>query len=244
MKLRENKSLFTLLVIALLVLFSFTFIYFNSSQNTTKPNTQEQIVHHIDGSLAYVSISDLFNDSTLIVEGTISDKSDAFQIESISGSIANFSDYQFDISSVLRGNLSDDADSVEIRVQGGTVGNYTEIYSGIPDFNIGDNYLVFLYQPGRGGSFNTEGDYYYVLGLCQGVFSLNEHGQYISQSGEELSNDYLIQTLSTDDEPVDPDYFRNEYIENQRRNLENGFISQDEFDQLMRNIDNYATIVS
>lgn len=243
MKLRENKSFFILLTI-LLVLFSLASIYFVSSQYTTKPTNNDQIIHRIDGSLAYVSLSDLFDEATLVVQGTISDKTDAFQIESVSGSIANFTDYQFDVSSVLRGNLVDDAEYVEIRVQGGTVGNYTEIYSGTPDFNVGDSYLVFLYQPGRGGSFNTEGNYYYVLGLCQGVFSENEAGQYVSQAGEELSNDYLIQSLTAENNPVDPDYFRNEYIENQQRNLENGFITQDEFDQLMRDIDDYASIVS
>ena len=191
---------------------------------------------------AYVSVPELFQDASLIVEGTVVGNTDAFRIESVSGNFGNYTDYQFQINSVLRGEPANGADSVDIRVQGGTVGNVTEEYSGSPEFEVGENYLVFLYQPGRGGSFNTEGDYYYVLGLCQGVFAKDENEQYLSQSGEKLADDYLIQPIN--DVPVDPDHFRNEYIENQRRNLENGFLTQEEFDQLMRDIDVYAEIVS
>ena len=48
---------------------------------------------------------------------------------------------------------------------------------------------------------------------------------------------------SEESKPVDENYFRNEYIENQKRNLQNGFITQQEFDDMMANIDTYATIV-
>ena len=64
----------------------------------------------------------------------------------------------------------------------------------------------------------------------------------VSQAGRTLSNDNLI--MATSDEPKNPDYFRNEYIENQKRNLENGFISQEEFNQLMDHIDQYATVLN
>lgn len=246
MKSKTKKATFTILTVSLVLLITFfSFIYHPTFSKTNNPNRSEDtIVHQITGSIAYVSIPDLFERSSLVVEGTISNISDAFQIKSNSGTIANFCDYQFDVSSIIRGSLPDETNSVEIRVQGGTVGNYTEIYSGTPDFNVGDDYLLFLYQPGRGGSFNTEGDYYYVLGMCQGVFTKDDSGQYISQSGEELSNDYLIQCATATNNTVDPNYFRNEYIENQKRNLENGFLSQEEFDQLMLEIDDYATIIS
>ncbi len=204
--------------------------------------SEEPVVHRIEGLMEYVSIPELFQDASLIVEGTITGHTNAFQIENFSGAVKNFTDYQIHITSVLRGALEDGVDSVEIRIEGGTVGNYTEEYSGSPKFEIGKEYLVFLYQPGRGGAFNTEGDYYYVLGLCQGVFAKDENEQYLSQSGEKLTDDYLIQPIN--DVPVDPDHFRNEYIEHQKVNLENGFLTQEEFDQLMRDIDKYAKIVS
>lgn len=229
---------FALLVLTIALIFSASICFFRSSANPK----DEHFFCRVDGVLEYVGIPDLFKESTLIVEGTISGNTDAFQIKSVSDSIANFTDYHFDISSVIQGNLNSDTYSIDIRVEGGTVGNYTEEYTGSPSFEVGKDYLVFLYQPGRGGGFNTEGDYYYVLGLCQGVFSKDGNEEYISQSGETLSNDYFVLAIS--DDPNDPDYFRDEYIENQKRNLDNGFISQDEFNQLMDNIDEYATILA
>lgn len=202
---------------------------------------QERDAGQTDGALAYMGVDDLFQEATLIVEGTVSGAPDEFQIMSVSGSVANFSDYPFRITSVFRGTPDNSAENITIRIQGGTVNNLTEEYSGSPKFEVGQDYLVFLYQPERGGSFNTEGDYYYVLGLSQGVFAKDGDGQYASQVGEVLDGNDLAQPLN--DTPVDPEFFRNEYIENQKRNLENGMISQEEFDRLMENIDEYATIM-
>lgn len=197
---------------------------------------------YISGTLVERNFEDLYEQSALIALGTVTEKSEAFRIQNVSGSIANFTDYSFKINSTLRGNA--DNDTVTVRVQGGTVGNYTEIYEFSPDLEKNKEYLLFLYKPGRGGAYNTEGDYYYVLGLTQGSFSEDQTGNFISQSGEKLTHDNLIATLdSKESKPVDENYFRNEYIENQKRNLQNGFITQQEFDDMMANIDTYATIV-
>ena len=190
---------------------------------------------YISGTLVERNFEDLYEQSALIALGTVTEKSEAFQIQNVSGSIANFTDYSFKINSTLRGNA--DNDTVTVRVQGGTVGNYTEIYEFSPDLEKNKEYLLFLYKPGRGGAYNTEGDYYYVLGLTQGSFSEDQTGNFISQSGEKLTHDNLIATLDSEEsKPVDENYFRNEYIENQKRNLQNGFITQQEFDDMMANI--------
>lgn len=228
-----RKALPPAFAVALVLLAAFWF-----PRSLSAPE-EEPITQVVEGCLAYVSVSDLFKEATLIAEGTVSGHTDGFQIESVSGSVANFTDYHFKISSLLRGDI--DGETLDIRTKGGTVGNYTEVYTGSPEWTDGEEYLVFLYQPGRGGSFHTEGDYYYVLGLCQGVFSKGPDGQYVSQAGEELSGETLV--LLADDGPVDPLYFRNQYIENQKGNLENGFLTQEEFDLLMQNIDKYAVIL-
>ena len=197
---------------------------------------------YISGSLEEKSLDDLYEQSALIALGTVTGKSDAFQIKSVYGSVANFTDYYVNINSALRGVAENG--TITVRVQGGTVGNYTEIYEYSPKLELNHKYLLFLYKPGRGGAYNTEGDYYYVLGLTQGVFSENENGDFVSESGEILAQERLISTLSDEDmEPVNENYFRNEYIENQERNLQNGFITQEEFDEMMANIDHYATIL-
>lgn len=233
---KQRKILFPLAALVVLIAVGFGFLRF-----TISSGEEEHIFHRIDGMLAYMSVPDLFEEAPLIVEGTVSGHTDAFQIKSVSDSVANFTDYQFKITSALRGAPNGGAEEITIRVQGGTVNSLTEEYSGSPKFEVGQDYLVFLYQPERGGSFNTEGDYYYVLGLCQGVFAKDGDGQYVSQVGEVLDGSDLAQPLN--DTPVDPEFFRNEYIENQKRNLENGMISQEEFDRLMENIDEYATII-
>jgi len=197
---------------------------------------------YISGTIVERDLNDLMEKSCLVAEGTVIDSSESFQIKSSTGAIANYTDYNFKISDQLRGET--EATEVTIRVQGGTVDEYTEIYEDSPSLEVGDTYLVFLYKPGRGGAFNTDGDYYYVLGLTQGIFTENSDGDYISQSGVTVSTYELQKELtSVNDLSIDELYFRNEYIENQKRNIETGFITQEEYDTLMENIDNYATIV-
>lgn len=197
---------------------------------------------YISGTLVERSLDDLYEQSALIAVGTVTGQSEAFQIKNVSGSIANFTDYYFNLNSILRGN--EESDTITVRVQGGTVGNYTEVYEFSPNLETDNEYLLFLYKPGRGGAYNTEGDYYYVLGLTQGSFSEDNAGNFVSQSGEVLTQESLIAALDAEEsEPVNENYFRDEYIENQKRNLQNGFITQEEFDEMMTNIDHYATII-
>ena len=105
---------------------------------------------YISGTLVERNFEDLYEQSALIALGTVTEKSEAFQIQNVSGSIANFTDYSFKINSTLRGNA--DNDTVTVRVQGGTVGNYTEIYEFSPDLEKNKEYLLFLYKPGSGGA--------------------------------------------------------------------------------------------
>ena len=194
---------------------------------------------YISGLLAPVSTDDLFSQSSLVVRGQVSGRSDSFQIQSPSGLVANFTDYYFTIDNILRGSYG--SNTVTVRLHGGTVGNYTEIYEQTPTINQDTEYLLFLYRPGRGGAFNTEGDYYYILGLTQGIFVEESEGVFLSETGEKLISNVFLSTIA--DAPVNENYFREQYIHNQQLNLENGFITQEEYDFRMANIDQYATIV-
>ena len=72
----------------------------------------------------------------------------------------------------------------------------------------------------------------------------NERDSFVSQNGQILSQEKLVVVLEDEaGRTVDENYFRNEYIENQKRNLQNGFITQEEFDSMMANIDVYANII-
>ena len=136
-----------------------------------------------------------------------------------------------------------------VRVRGGTAGGVTEICSPVPELNAGEEYLLFLYQPGRGGTFNTRGDYYYVLGLPQGTFQRatttaepQASDVFTSQTGTQMTYEHILSRA--DEYPVDADYFRKEYLANQKLNLENGFITQSEYQKNIEDIDAYASVVS
>lgn len=227
----------------------------NSAENTgieSNSNNVENIqaandVLTIHGILEEKTEDQLFEQSSLIVVASVKDIGSAFRVKSSTGSLCNFTDYTVEIDTVLRGEAEEK--TLTVRVQGGTVDGITEVYSPAPELKLGEEYLLFLYQPARGGSFNTTGDYYYILGLTQGVFQKYEDvlGEdntdvYISQDDYEITYGHVEDRAY--EYPIDKQYFRNEYIENQKRNLENGFISQSEYDDMMEAIDEYATIIS
>lgn len=139
----------------------------------------------------------------------------------------------------MRGEFT--GDKLTVRIQGGTVGNRTEICEYSPVLSSENEYLLFLYKPGHGGAYDTDGDYY-VLGLVQGAFVLTGDGDYISESGTLLKADDINKYIETAP-PVNLYFFREEYISNQERNLETGFITQEEFDYRINTIDEYAKIV-
>lgn len=52
-----------------------------------------------------------------------------------------------------------------------------------------------------------------------------------------------VMEVFNEEVPVDPDYFRNTTLENLRGNLDNGFISQEEYDRFVAELDEYARIL-
>ena len=99
-----------------------------------------------------------------------------------------------------------------------------------------------------GGSYNTEGDYYYVLGQSQGVYRAIDLTSYSNDEGKmvdvvDLKDDLSAMTIAQKQSAENINRFYEEFIANQKKNLENGFITRAEFDQLMHDIQEYATIV-
>ena len=141
---------------------------------------------YVDGSLAYYSVDDLVAGSTLVVSGTITGEPESLRVHHASADMeTNFTDYTLAVETVYRGQAA--GETLTVRIYGGTAGNVTEIYSPAPQLTAGEEYLLFLNQPGMGGAFNTPGDYYYLTGVTQGVFQEDTAGGYTSQSGDPLS---------------------------------------------------------
>lgn len=199
----------------------------------------EGVTVYISGLLPEITEDDLFSQSLLVVSGTVDGCSDGFQVRSSSGMTTNYTDFDFKVREVYRGDAA--AEYVTVRLQGGTAGGRTEICTPNAEMESGKEYLLFLYQPGWGGGANTQGDYYYILGLTQGTFAVTEGDMFLSQTGQMLSRETLLERAN--EYPIDPLYFRNSYIANQKSNLETGFITQQEYEEFMALLDVYAQIV-
>ena len=203
---------------------------------------KDEEISVLTGLLPERNLEDLMLQAGLVAEGTIVDISDGFYIQHASGSGKEiYTEYTLQVDTVYRGKPY--ADEVTVRCQGGTVGSDTLLVEQRPDLEKGESYLLFLYQPGCGGVYNTEGDYYYVLGLIQGVFSRSAGGftaqDYTFVTLEEFEKE--LEKLA--DQPVNEDYSRDTFIRNQKSNLESGFMSQEEYDAAMDSLDQYATIL-
>jgi hypothetical protein len=229
----------------------------NNIENVSKEPNEPIKVGVINSALIErQDMNDLFIKSSLIVEGIVVSQSNFFTIMNWRGYSAVHTDYLFEIDTTYRGNPYSDTiiirlmkdfattEIVEINEENEEMNIYTVGNDIMPSFQIGHQYLLFLHVPGMGDAFNTEGDYYYVSGSKQGTFETNEYG-YISQC---KTNGISVKKLeeridALKDTPVDEYYFRNEYIENQKINVETGAITENAFKDRMENIDKYAVIV-
>lgn len=203
----------------------------------------------VTGVMEKKELPDLLEDSSLVIRGTVSDISAPFQIEGVGGGVSVFTDYKITVRETFRGEAFD---TVTVRLQGGQAGDLNVECPDEPKLAENNNYVLFLYQPGRGGGYNTEGDYYYITGLNQGVFERNplpRAGQEIytamSPESTEITQIEFSQELETANTeiPVNKNAPREEFLKNIQWNLDTGFIQQEEYDRLLADSQKYATIL-
>ncbi|MGI6028522.1 MAG: hypothetical protein ACOX81_03835 [Candidatus Heteroscillospira sp.] len=179
------------------------------------------------GALPEYSEEDMLSQSNIIALGTVKERSEPFDIIPVGGGTsASFADCVFEIGEQFKGG---DAGELTVRVR---CGEYA------PELEPGEEYLLFLSKVDMGGGYNTKGDYYIVFRGNQGVFEPNGDGEYRSAVYDELIQPEGLTGLSSEGVSL-----RGEFIENQRRNLENGFITQEEYDAAIASLDVYAEIV-
>jgi hypothetical protein len=110
-------------------------------------------------TLQQLSMNDLIVKSTAIVHGKVSASSAAFFNKII------YTHYTVQVSERLKGS---NQTSIDVVVPGGTVGNLRQTFAGTPTFNVGDDYVFFLWTSRAGLT--------QVLGLTQGLFSVAQDG--------------------------------------------------------------------
>ena len=116
------------------------------------------------------SFDELVQRADLVLVGTVSEVHSEFADNGLDQntifSYVNFSDLQ-----VVKGQVN--SEPYVLRVPGGVVGRFAQDYPGIPAFQTGQRYLVFI----RG----NQHDFFPVVGISQGVFRIlnNAQGQQV-----------------------------------------------------------------
>lgn len=112
-----------------------------------------------------------------------------------------------------------------------------------------------MLKPDQGGGYNTEGDYYYVTGSFQGAYELedtkDEPATAMKAKPQSGGEEKVVAQLASDIQelraqlPEDYEYsVREEGMKNLQANLESGFISQEEYEQMLSEREQYATILN
>ena len=212
----------------------------------------EIVTQRVSGIIEEMDMDELTEKSNLIIHGTVEGPGQGLQIQAVGGGITNYTDYTVHVEETFAG---DSQESVTVRVKGGIAGNLEVICDYAPDLEEGKEYLLFLLKPDQGGGYNTEGDYYYVTGSFQGVYELegtkNEPATAMKAKPQGSGEEKVVAQLASDIQefraqlPEDYEYsVREEGMKNLQANLESGFISQEEYEQMLAEREQYATILN
>lgn len=215
-------------------------------------NTPENEQVYVDILLPEITQEDLKKESDLIVTGEIADAGKGIVIEKADGARETYTDYTFAIHDVLKGEPT--GEQVTVRVLGGktNLGELIPASVSVPVFEKENAYLLFLYQPKMGGGFNTLGDYYYVLGQSQGSYDLAGDTAALSETyrsqfdssltfqSADLKTDLVRNQATYQHSPQD---YREIALANAKANLESGFFTEDEYRNILKQFDEYATII-
>lgn len=222
-----------------------------------EPSEEEIEVVHVSGTLVAMDQEDLMEQATLVIRGKVAGQSDAFRVSPVFGGDPTiFTDYYVEVYEVLRGDSASPSDTITVRIQGGTVDNLRVIAEEAAELNADDEVLLYLYTPGMGSGYNTEGDYYYIVGVNQGAYVLDESSEimkfsasddesFVNKEGEKVDFQETKEEVENFSEivPVDEDAVYNDFLETCNKNLKSGFITQEEYDRLLAETREYATII-
>ena len=188
-----------------------------------------------EASYAAAELDEVVSWSSLAASGEITARSEPFGIRSVSGGLMTYYDWTLSIDEIHRGACEEE--TVTVR----TMQNLEEFLS------VGDKVLLFLYRPNMGGSFNTEGDYYYLASEPNGIFKLleNEAGPTVqSWERQETGKDVFLQNLEalSAQYPINENKNKEEYLASIQRNLKENPNSQP-MEEALTQLEQYATIV-
>ena len=153
-----------------------------------------QVIHY-SGSIPYAPKSVLINESEVIIRGIVKDilPSKWSNPNHIKGeNIRNIlqTDVLISISDIFKGTTYDNK-KIVVRIDKGKDGQTTMLSDGYPDFNIGEEVILFLSKDDSDVA-NPNENYYILTGMVQGKFTLDSktNKEFISakiNSGEKIN---------------------------------------------------------
>ena len=227
-------------------------------------NAENSLGKHVSSMSAsgpQYPVDQMLEEVSLVVRGTVLGF-DYLNIRHVDGTADMlFTDYYVDVHETLRGEAETDENSlIRVRTLGGENDTSISINSEL-NLKIGTECLFFLFKP-AGGDYNTgEYGYYYPYALSSGVYVAgdetveNARGEtvpktftcYSSTRTDDRELEYLTFTEKLEEynktHPVDVYKLANQAKENLLENLKSGFLSQEEYDKLLAEFDQYATII-
>jgi len=140
-------------------------------------------------TLQRLSLEDMTQQSTLVVRGIVQGP-----VTSALHSRVIFSHYQIQVTEVWKGHPGS---FVDVAVPGGTFNGVQQSYSGAPGFQLGKEYIFFLWTSRNGVT--------QVIGLSQGLFGINGGVQaarpattemLLDRRGQPVTDSSLVMQLS------------------------------------------------
>ena len=142
------------------------------------------------------SFDELVQRADLVLVGTVSEVRSEFADGGLDQNTI-FSYVNFNDLRVVKGQVN--SEPYVLRVPGGVVGRFAQDYPGIPAFQTGQRYLVFI----RG----NQHDFFPVVGISQGVFRIlsNAQGQQVVIRDDHIGHAGLraLSTLTQDAPTLD-----------------------------------------
>ena len=260
-----NKKLYAVMIsVFSVILILFLALILTKSLNKDKKPTLES---HTSGLIAELSMDEILENSSVIARAVYSGDSKSLRVQSaVSGSELNFTDHYFTQIEVLRGEITD-TKRLAVRLEGGNIAGRNEICDDNPKFEKDREYILCLYNPGGYYEYNTEDEHYYVTGVNQGVFpltgaqsSFSRKGSAAAVSGDAYSRldkavkakdvSFTAQSLKgyllqyNKEVAVNRNLVRETELENAKANLESGFITESEYNDIINKKALYGKIVT
>lgn len=235
-------------------------------KNLAKDN-KKMLEGHTSGLIAELSMNEILENSSVIVRAVYSGDSKSLRVQSaVSDSERIFTDHYFTQIEVMRGEITD-TKRLAVRLEGGLIENYNEICDDNPELEKGREYILCLYNPGGYYEYNTEDEHYYVTGVNQGVFPLTGAQSSFTAGGSattvldesykrldgavtaknvsftaESLKSYLLQYNK--EVAVNKNLVRETELSNAKANLESGFITESEYNDIVNKKASYGKTVT